>query len=177
MSAGPRQTANTKDSPATASGLHVIRTTLTAAASLAIAHALALPEPYWATISTIVAVQSSLVASWNLSWRRFAGTALGAAMGAGLGLLFAPSGWLFSLAMFVAGVVCLLIRLDRAAYRFASITLAIVILASHGQRAWITAGHRFIEVAIGIAIGLVATAVWPERADKSLHDPLKPSRP
>ena len=59
------------------------------------------------------------------------------------------------------------IRLDRAAYRFASITLAIVILASHGQRAWITAGHRFIEVAIGIAIGLVATAVWPERTDNS----------
>jgi len=59
------------------------------------------------------------------------------------------------------------IRLDRAAYRFASITLAIVILASHGQRAWITAGHRFIEVAIGIAIGLVATAIWPERTDTS----------
>jgi uncharacterized membrane protein YgaE (UPF0421/DUF939 family) len=149
------------------SAMHVIRTTLAAAASLAIAHALALPEPYWATISTIVAVQSSLVASWNLSWRRFAGTALGAAMSAALALLFAPSGWLFSLAMFAAGVVCLLIRLDRAAYRFASITLAIVILASHGQRAWITAGHRFIEVAIGIAIGLVATAVWPERSDSS----------
>jgi len=49
-------------------------------------------RPYWATISTIVAVQSSLVASWNLSWRRFAGTALGAAMGAALALLFAPSG-------------------------------------------------------------------------------------
>jgi uncharacterized membrane protein YgaE (UPF0421/DUF939 family) len=89
MSTGPRQTANTKDSPAATSALHVIRTTLAAAASLAIAHALALPEPYWATISTIVAVQSSLVASWNLSWRRFAGTALGAAMGAALGLLFA----------------------------------------------------------------------------------------
>jgi len=42
-----------------------------------------------------------------------------------------------------------------------------VILASHGQHAWITAGHRFIEVAIGIAIGLVATAVWPERTDNS----------
>jgi len=88
-------------------------------------------------------------------------------MGAALALLFAPSGWLFSFAMFATGVVCLLIRLDRAAYRFASITLAIVILASHGQRAWITAGHRFIEVAIGIAIGLVATAVWPERTDNS----------
>src|ERR1700679_395929 len=114
MSAGPRQTANPKDFPAAMSALHVIRTTLTAAASLAIARALTLPEPYWATISTIVAVQSSLVASWNLSWRRFAGTALGAGMGAALALLFAPSGWLFSLAMFAAGVACLLIGLDRA---------------------------------------------------------------
>jgi hypothetical protein len=49
----------------------------------------------------------------------------------------------------------------------ALVCFAIVILASHGQRAWITAGHRFIEVAIGIAIGLVATAVWPERTDQA----------
>ena len=52
---------------------------------------------------------------------------------------------------------------DRTAYRFAGTTLAIVVLASHERAGWVSALHRFVEVSIGIAVGLLIMAVWPER--------------
>lgn len=58
-------------------------------------------------------------------------------------------------------------RLERAAYRYASITLAIVMLIARANRSWTVALHRFAEVSIGIAIGLVASAIWPERSRES----------
>jgi len=54
------------------------------------------------------------------------------------------------------------LRMDRSAYRFASITIAIVMLVSRAATPWVVALHRFIEVSVGIAIGLALTALWPE---------------
>ena len=61
--------------------LHVGRTTLAAVVSLVVARALRMPEPYWATVTTIVVMQSTLGAAWKVSVKRFAGTALGAFVG------------------------------------------------------------------------------------------------
>ena len=58
--------------------LHSIRT---AVGSLLIARFCRLPEPYWATVTTIVIMQSTLGAAWSVSKQRFVGTALGAATG------------------------------------------------------------------------------------------------
>ena len=41
-------------------------------------------------------------------------------------------------------------------------TLVIVMLIARTQPAWIIAIHRAIEMTIGIAVGLVVTALWPE---------------
>jgi hypothetical protein len=61
--------------------LHSIRTAVAAVSSLLIARFLRLPESHWAPITTIVIMQSTLGAAWTVSKQRFAGTALGAAMG------------------------------------------------------------------------------------------------
>ena len=61
------------------------------------------------------------------------------------------------------GLVCLVLGLDRTSYRFVGITLAIIMLVTRAQSAWIIAAHRFVEVALGIAVGLVLAALWPER--------------
>jgi uncharacterized membrane protein YccC len=145
------------------SELHVARTTVAAVASLLVARAVALPEPYWATISTLVAMQSSLRASWEVSRKRFTGTLLGAAVGGALASLLHPGVLLFAAAVLGMGLLCALVRLDRVAYRYIGITLAIVILVPHERPAWITAAHRFAEVSIGIAVALALTALWPER--------------
>ena len=142
--------------------LHIARTTTAALASQLIAQSLRMPEPYWATVTTIVVMQSSLGAAWKVSWKRFAGTVLGAVVGGFLASYFGENLIAFAAAMVGTGLVCLGLRLDRTAYRFAGITLTIIMLVARTQTAWIIAAHRFVEVTLGIVVGLLLTAIWPE---------------
>ncbi len=142
--------------------IHVVRTSIAAVASLLIARLFKLPEAYWAAITTLVVMQSSLGAALTVSWQRFAGSAIGAVAGALFATYFGSNTAMFAVGIFVMGIVCAALRLDKAAYRFAGITLAIIMLVAHSASAWIVAVHRFIEVAVGIAVGLALTAVWPE---------------
>jgi uncharacterized membrane protein YgaE (UPF0421/DUF939 family) len=142
---------------------HVVRTTMAATVSFLVARAFGLPEAYWAAITTMIVLQSTLGAAWTISLQRFAGTALGAAAGALLATRFGPSAIAFGAGILGIGLVCATLHLDRAAYRFAGITQAIVMLGARTKPAWVTAAHRFVEVSVGIAAGLVLTALWPER--------------
>jgi uncharacterized membrane protein YccC len=140
---------------------HSIRTAIAAVGSLLIARLCQLPESYWAAITTIVVMQSTLGAAWTVSRQRFAGTALGAAMGA---LLTAHAYHVatFGAGVFVLGLACALLRMGRNAFRYAGITLAIVMLVVRAEPAWIIAIYRFFEISVGVAVGLLLTAVWPE---------------
>jgi len=142
---------------------HSIRTTIAAIASLYIARLVGLPEAYWATITTLVVMQSTLGAALTPSWQRFVGTALGAMAGGLAATYFGASTIVFTIGIFVLGLVCAVLRLDRSAYRFAGTALAIVVLASRERAAWVAALHRFVEVSIGIVVGLLIMVVWPER--------------
>jgi uncharacterized membrane protein YccC len=62
----------------------------------------------------------------------------------------------------VLGIVLVPFHLERNAYRYAGITLAIIMLVP-GHSGRIVALHRFFEVSVGIAVGLAFSAVWPER--------------
>jgi len=53
-------------------------------------------------------------------------------------------------------------RLEKTAYRYASITLAIVVLIPRSNPPWSVAMHRFIEVSVGIIVALGVVALWPE---------------
>ncbi|MDR3721720.1 MAG: hypothetical protein P4L00_08985 [Candidatus Acidoferrales bacterium] len=53
-------------------------------------------------------------------------------------------------------------HIERNAYRYAGITLVIVMLIARTQPVWIVAIHRFVEISVGIAVSLLLTAVWPE---------------
>jgi uncharacterized membrane protein YgaE (UPF0421/DUF939 family) len=142
--------------------IHIARTTIAAIVSLIVARLFRLPEAYWAAITTLVVMQSTLGTSFTVSWQRFAGSAIGAAGGAVFATYFGSNTAMFGVGIFVMGIVCAALRLDKAAYRFAGITLAIIMLTAHSAPAGIVAVHRFIEVAVGIAVGLALTAVWPE---------------
>ena len=61
--------------------------------------------------------------------------------------------------IFVCGILSAVLRLD-GAYRFAGITLSIVLLIAHAAPPWRIALHRFVEVSLGIAVALVTTLVW-----------------
>jgi uncharacterized membrane protein YccC len=156
------------------SRMHVVRTSVGALGALLVARFIGLPEPYWAAITTLVVMQSSLVASWTVSWKRLIGTAIGAVVGGALATFLPSSDYLFGAALFVTGLLCVVVGLDRVAYRFTGITLAIIILVARTRPAWIIASHRFVEVSMGIAIGLFITAVWPEKAEGG---PVAPALP
>jgi uncharacterized membrane protein YgaE (UPF0421/DUF939 family) len=141
---------------------HAVRTTVAATVSLALARLLRLPEAQWAAISAMVVTQSTLGAALTISGERFAGTALGAAAGALLGTYFGSNIVMFGAGVFALGLVCAILHLDNAAYRFAGITLATVLLVPRETAIWTIAIHRSLEVSLGIATGLAMTALWPE---------------
>jgi uncharacterized membrane protein YgaE (UPF0421/DUF939 family) len=47
------------------------------------------------------------------------------------------------------------------AYRFAAITLSIILLIPRTRAPWITGWHRFLEVSLGIAVALMVATFWP----------------
>jgi uncharacterized membrane protein YgaE (UPF0421/DUF939 family) len=135
------------------------RTTVAAVVSMLIARSLNLPEYYWAPISAIVIIQSTIPPR-TLGWQRFVGTALGAVLAASLATFFPMTAWVYALGVFLCGVLAFLLRVG-GAYRFAAITLSIVLLVPHLNHPWTVAWHRFLEVSLGIAVALVVTVVWP----------------
>jgi len=141
--------------------LDAARTTVAAVVSLLLARILKLPEFYWAPISAIVIIQSTIDPR-TLAWQRFAGTALGAALGALIATFLRPTALVYAAAIFFCGVFCALLRF-RGAYRFAAITLSIILLIAHTSPAWIVAWHRFVEVSVGIAVALAVAELWPSR--------------
>ena len=138
--------------------IHSVRTAVAAVVSMLLARSLKLPEFYWAPLSTIVILLST-INPMALAWQRFVGTALGAALGALIASFFEPSWMVYGTGVFVCGILSALLRLH-AAYRFAGITLTIVLLAAHGRPPWIVASHRFVEVSLGIAVALLMTLLW-----------------
>jgi uncharacterized membrane protein YgaE (UPF0421/DUF939 family) len=143
--------------------VHSIRTAIAATLSLAAARLFGLPEAYWAAIATLVVMQSTLSATLLISVERIAATALGAVTGALLATYFIGNLLLFGPAVFVLGLLCAAFRMEKSAYRYASVTLAIIVLIPRSNPAWIVAVHRFVEVSVGILVALAVTAVWPER--------------
>jgi uncharacterized membrane protein YgaE (UPF0421/DUF939 family) len=139
---------------------HAMRTAVIAVASFLIAELLRLPEAYWAAITTLLVVQSPDAAR-SVSAQYFAGTAVGALVGGWTASHFPGNVFVFGLSILTIGICFAPLRVERSAYRYACITVAIVML-TRSHDGWITALHRFLEVSTGITIGLVINAIWPE---------------
>ena len=142
---------------------HAARTATGAILSLLVARLFSLPESYWAAVTTIMVLQSTLGAALSVSALRFIGTAMGAAAAALVATLFGVDVVVFGATVFLLGVLSAVLHLDRCAFHFAGMTLSFVMLAVSGRSPWIVAAHRFLEVSIGIVISLLLTAVWHER--------------
>jgi uncharacterized membrane protein YccC len=134
------------------------RTAMAAVISLLLARRLNLQEFYWAPISTIVILLST-IPPLTLAWQRFAGTALGAYLGALIAICPHHNWIIYAAGIFACGILSALLRLG-SAYRFAAIALTIVLLVAHEGTPWTVATHRFIEVSLGIAVALVITIIW-----------------
>ncbi len=139
--------------------LDSLRTTVAAVIALLLSRLLKMPEYYWAPISTIVIIQSTIPPR-TLGWQRFVGTALGAVLGAALATYFRPSALIYAFGILLCGMLAWSLRVE-GAYRFAAITLSIILLIPRTRAPWLAGWHRFLEVSLGIAVALVVTSVWP----------------
>jgi len=140
---------------------HAARTAAIAVVSFLVAKFFGLPEAYWAAITTLVVLQSPVTAA-STSAQCFAGTAIGAGVGGWAGTYFPVNVLVFGVCVLLIGIFLAPLRLERSAYRYAIITLAIVMLVP-ARSGWIAALHRFLEVSLGIAVGLAISTMWPER--------------
>lgn len=150
---------------------HTLRTTAAAAASLLAARAFGLPEAHWAVITTVVVMQSTLGAAWDVSWHRLAGTLIGGVTATMLIKIVTPGLLPFSAGMLAMGPLCAWLRLGNGGYRFAGITLAVIMLPHQSAPIWTFALHRLLEVTVGIVVGMAVTAIWRERASPGVALP------
>jgi uncharacterized membrane protein YccC len=151
-----------KDDPPTVA--HAAQTAVAAVLSFLIARLFRLPEAYWAPIATLIVMQSTLDAALPVSVKYLAGTAVGAAVGGVTATYFDSSVWAFGVVLFIIGLLGVVLRVERSAFRYASITLVIVMLVprSTSASAPVVALHPFLEVSIGLAVGLALFALWPK---------------
>jgi uncharacterized membrane protein YccC len=147
---------------------HAIKTGVAAVVCLYVTELFQLPQGYWAAISAMIVLQSSVGATVNASLSRFAGTAIGAVLGGLFVKLWGSHVWALGAAVTITVWSCAALGL-RDSYRLASATVALVMLTSHTGPAGTVALYRFLEVALGILVALLITLVmWPSRARDDL---------
>jgi uncharacterized membrane protein YgaE (UPF0421/DUF939 family) len=116
-----------------------------------------LPEGYWAAVGAITAMQSDLGATIQVSINRLVGTAIGAIVGAAFLVLLEMHLWSFAAALTTAILICAVLNRWET-YRFAGVTVAIVMLVPHDISPWVVGLHRFLEFAVGIVIALLVSS-------------------
>ena len=143
---------------------HVCLAAIAALVSYLIAALFRLPEAYWAPMSTLIVMQLTFSAALPVAIQYVAGTAAGAAVGAAADAYGHGSVWAFAAAVLVIGFLCVVLGVERSSFRYASITLVIVMLVPRSTSARLVAFHRFFEVSIGITVGLALFAIWQRAA-------------
>jgi Fusaric acid resistance protein-like len=105
---------------------HAVKTDVAAASCLYVTDFFKLPQGYWAAISAMIVLQSSVGATVNAWLNRLAGTAIGAVLGGLFVKLWGSHVWAFGAATITVWS-CVSLGL-RDSYRLASATVALVML-------------------------------------------------
>ncbi|MDR5856020.1 FUSC family protein [Caballeronia sp. LZ062] len=151
-------------------GRRLVRTLVACAISYGGARLAALPEGYWALITTLVVVtQPSLTQALGTARDQITGACIGGVAGM-LGVTAIQHG-ASPLAVFAVALIPLaVLTAKRPALRLACVTLVIVVLIPAGggppfQRPL----HRVLEILIGAASAFIVAAIWPNRALRTAH--------
>lgn len=140
---------------------HSFQTSLAVLISITCAKFLGLAEFYWAPISTIIVMQSTLGQSWDVSKQRIYGTIIGALFAGAFDFAFHASinSFNYTLGIFILGLICHALRLTMSAYRLGGVTFTIILLMHHNEVAWRIGFDRFVEVAVGICSALLVSFI------------------
>ena len=121
--------------------------------SVWIGHLMHLPSPVYAMTAAVIVVDLDPASTRALAWKRFAGTFVGALLGA-LGALVLPGGpFAIILSVIVTMSLCHVLKLDGSA-RISGYLTALIVM-QYGDSPWRYAADRFLETTLGIAVALV----------------------
>jgi uncharacterized membrane protein YccC len=141
---------------------HGIKTTLAACLCLVLGRWFRLSQSYWACISAIVVMQSTVQDTWTTSRDRIVGTAVGAVVGWGAAILWHGNSLVYALAILLCMAVPQMMRLKNAG-RLAGVAASIIMLIPSSVPYWKVAAGRFFEVSFGVLIALmVSRTLWRE---------------
>jgi uncharacterized membrane protein YccC len=148
-------------------GLQVIQAVkigVTGVVSVLAARLLKLPQGYWAAISAFIVMGTDVSTTVAASRDRLIGTGIGAVLGAIFATLWGLHLLSFGVAVAATALVCESVGLSQN-YRLACVTVAIVMLIDNGAPPWKASAYRFLEVALGILIALLISALPPRSGD------------
>jgi uncharacterized membrane protein YccC len=145
-----------------------LRVTIAGTLAYAVTKFFALPQGYWAVITSVVIVQASVGGSLKAAIERFSGTLAGAIYG-GLIAALVPHGSPLSLALAIVLALfpLALLAAVKPAFRVAPITSLIMLLPPTGQAIGPLASaiDRVLEITLGNIVGVVVSLfVLPARA-------------
>jgi len=145
-----------------------LRSVVAGVITFALGHVLGLPQVYWAVLTTVVVMQSSVGASLKATLDRLGGTLGGAVWGVVVSVAIPHAGIVsLGMALAVALVPLTLLAAFRPAYGVAPVTAIIVLLGSQSQQTGpVKFGvDRILEIGLGCLVTLVvALFVLPVRA-------------
>jgi uncharacterized membrane protein YccC len=148
------------------------QTAFAAVASYLIAVLFGLPQGYWAVMSAILVVQSSIGGSLGQALDRLIATVLGAAIGVALLYLLGRDTMGRTAGLLIAVLPLAFLGMRRQGLRLAPVTAAIILLSdqSHGDPL-ISGLIRLGEITLGSIVALAtALLLWPARAGQSLAE-------
>jgi uncharacterized membrane protein YgaE (UPF0421/DUF939 family) len=144
--------------------INAFKTGLAAVLCLWMGNLFRLEHSYWAAISAIVVMQSDSAVTFSSCRDRLIGTAIGALMGWGLYYVWHGHYLVYGAAVMLCLLVCSLLEYEKAG-RLACVALTILVLIKIDGGAGHAALARFLEVSLGIVVGLVVTLlVLPDRS-------------
>ncbi len=150
-----------------------IKTGLAALLTDVLGRWLNLPGSDWAVVTSMIVMQANLGSSFNASFHRLVGTAVGALTGALFVTFGGTNPVLMGIGTTITILLCALLQVYES-FRIATVTLVIVMLVrSADVSPWHFGLERFVDVGFGILVALAVTiGLWPPRARQDLRQAL-----
>jgi uncharacterized membrane protein YccC len=151
-----------------------LRVVIAVAVTLIAINLLNVPQGYWAVITAVIVVQTSIGGSLKAALDRLWGTLAGAAVGALVAITLPHSTPIeIGLVIIVAVIPLAYLAAVNPAFRVAPVTAVIMLVPSYGPHAGdpvTTALDRVFEIALGNVVALmVSLFVFPARAQEQLR--------